>query len=409
MPSAGGTLRGRVGAAAAGPLVAVVVDPSLPYDREIAKGVARYAREMGDWRLYVEEEESRRLPDFKSWSGQGIIASFDEPRVAKAVVAARRPTVAVGGGGGAYDPQSGIPYVDTDNEQIAILAAEHLLERALPHFGYYGIRSSPATGWSEARAAAFSRRISRAGNEAAVLVPRHDSTRWERLQAELAAWLASLPKPVGIMACDDVRARHVLEACRSLGLRVPHDVAVIGVDDDEFVCELSDPPLSSVAQAARKIGHEAARLLDLLMRPERSQEHGGRAVPARSVVPPIGVVARRSTDTLAVEDPAVARVIRTIRERAFGPLAIADLVAESGLSRWQVEERFRQLVGRSIRDDILEVRLAEARRLVTTTDLPLKTIAPRAGFRSIAYMTTVFRRHFGTTPAALRAAAQGSQ
>jgi LacI family transcriptional regulator len=242
-----------------------------------------------------------------------------------------------------------------------------------------------------------------------VLVPRHESTRWERLQAELAAWLASLPKPVGIMACDDVRARHVLEACRSLGLRVPHDVAVIGVDDDEFVCELSDPPLSSVAQAARKIGHEAARLLDLLMRPERTQEHGGRAVPARFVVPPIGVVARRSTDTLAVEDPAVARVIRTIRERAFGPLAIADLVAESGLSRWQVEERFRQLVGRSIRDDILEVRLAEARRLVTTTDLPLKTIAPRAGFRSIAYMTTVFRRHFGTTPAALRAAAQGSQ
>jgi LacI family transcriptional regulator len=201
----------------------------------------------------------------------------------------------------------------------------------------------------------------------------------------------------------------VLEACRSLGLRVPHDVAVIGVDDDEFVCELSDPPLSSVAQAARKIGHEAARLLDLLMRPERSQEHGGRAVPARSIVPPIGVVARRSTDTLAVEDPAVARVIRTIREQAFGPLAIADLVAASGLSRWQVEERFRRLVGRSIRDDILEVRLAEARRLMTTTDLPLKIIAPRAGFCSIAYMTTVFRRHFGTTPAALRAAAQGSQ
>jgi LacI family transcriptional regulator len=130
-------------------------------------------------------------------------------------------------------------------------------------------------------------------------------------------------------------------------------------------------------------------------------------VPARSIVPPIGVVARRSTDTLAVEDPAVARVIRTIREQAFGPLAIAELVAESGLSRWQVEERFRQLVGRSIREDIIEVRLAEARRLVTTTDLPLKTVAPRAGFRSIAYMTTVFRRHFGTTPAALRAAARG--
>lgn len=392
---------------AAGPLVAVVVDPSLPYDRELAKGVAQYAREVGDWRLYVEEEQARRLPDFTNWSGQGIIASFDEPHVARAVVAAGLPVVAVGGGGGAYSPASGIPYVATDNETIAILAAEHLLERALQHFGYYGLRPAPATVWSDARAAVFQRTISEAGRESAVLLARHDSIRWERLQEELAAWLAALPKPVGIMACDDVRARHVLEACRSLGLRVPHDVAVIGVDDDEFVCELSDPPLSSVAQAARKIGHEAARILDRLMRPERTSHRGRPAVPIRTVVPPVGVAARRSTDTLAVEDPVVARVIRTIRERACEPLAIAELVAASGLSRWQVEERFRRLVGRSIRDDLLEVRLAEARRLVTTTDLPLKVVAPRAGFRSIAYMTTVFRRHFRTTPAALRTAARG--
>jgi len=389
--------------------VAVVVDPSLPYDREIAKGVAQYAREAGDWRLYVEEEEARRLPDFSSWSGQGIVASFDEPRVARAVVAARLPVVAVGGGGGAYDPQSGIPNVATDNEKIAKLAAEHLLERTLQQFGYYGLGESPTTVWSDARAVAFEQRIARAGKQCATLSARHDSTHWALLQGELAAWLASLPKPVGIMACDDVRARHVLEACRSLGLHVPQDVAVIGVDDDEFVCELSDPPLSSVAQAARKIGHEAARLLDRLMRPERTREHRTRSVPARTVVPPIGVVARRSTDTLAVEDPVVAGVIRTIRERACGPLSIAELVAASGLSRWQVEERFRRLVGRSIREDIFEVRLAEARRLVTTTDLPLKAVALRAGFRSITYMTTVFRRQFGTTPAALRASTRGGR
>jgi LacI family transcriptional regulator len=232
---------------------------------------------------------------------------------------------------------------------------------------------------------------------------RHgNARRWADLQGELTRWLSQLPKPLGLMACNDVRARHVLEACRTLGLRVPHDVAVIGVDNDSVICDLTDPSLSSIDQSARRIGYAAAEMLDRLMQ-------GADAPTQRLVVPPIGVVARRSTDTLAVEDPAVARVIRTIRERAFGPLAIADLVAESGLSRWQVEERFRHLVGRSIRDDILEVRLAEARRLVTTTDLPLKTIAPRAGFRSIAYMTTVFRRHFGTTPAALRAAAQGSQ
>lgn len=132
--------RARGGATSCpGPLVAVVLDPSLAYDREIAAGVARYAREVGDWRLYVEEEHDRRLPDFDVWPGQGIIASFDTDRVARLVSAAGLPVVAVGGGGGAFDPASGIPYVCSDDERIATLAAEHLLERALPQFGFYGV------------------------------------------------------------------------------------------------------------------------------------------------------------------------------------------------------------------------------------------------------------------------------
>ena len=317
--------------------------------------------------------------------------------------------VAVGGGGGAFDATSGIPYVATDNERIAILAAEHLLERAIPLFGFYGVAPSLVTVWSDDRCEAFVRRLGAAGKPVQTLVPRHDSTRWSLLQDELKAWLAALPKPVGTMACDDVRARHVLEACRSLGVRVPHDVAVIGVDDDEFVCELSDPPLSSVAQAARRVGHEAARLLDRQMRPSRftADETTAGPVPPRTVISPVGVVARRSTDTLAVTDPVIAAAIRTIRGRAAKGLGIAELVAASQLSRWQLEDRFRRVVGRSIHDDILHVRLNEARRLVTTTDLPLKQIAPRSGFRSVAYMTTLFRRHFGATPAALRTSARG--
>ena len=176
----------------------------------------------------------------------------------------------------------------------------------------------------------------------------------------------------------------------------------IGVDDDEFVCELSDPPLSSVAQAARRVGYEAARLLDGLLRSRRTEPRTVRqaAKPVRLVVPPIGVVARRSTDTLAVGDPEVAGAIRSIREGATRGLGIAELVTESGLSRWQLEERFRRAVGRSIHDDILHVRLEEARRLVTTTNLPMKAVAPRAGLSSVAYMTTLFRRHFGMPPAA---------
>lgn len=393
---------------AGGPLVAIVVDPSLPYDREIAKGVGQYAREVGDWRLYIEEEACRRLPDLDEWEGQGVIASFDDDEVARKVSAWGLSVVAVGGGSG-FDRGGDIPYVDTDNDAVAVLAAEHLLERALPHYGFYGLPPSRLTVWSEARCAGFCRRVAGAKKLAHTLIAHHDSTHWSPLQRELTAWLRELPKPVGIMACDDLRARHVLEACRSLGLRVPHDVAVIGVDDDEFICELSDPSLSSVAQAARQIGHEAARLLDQLMRPERPLKRGrGQArIPLRNVVPPIGVVARRSTDTLAAADPIVAAAIQSIRERATQGLDIDDVVRASPLSRWQLEDRFRRAVGRSIHDDILHVRLAEARRLVTTTNLPLKAVAPRTGLSSVAYMTTLFRRHFGTTPAALRAASRG--
>lgn len=390
-------------------LIAVVVDSSLPYDRAIALGAAQYARERGDWRLYVEEEQTRRLPDFKDWPGEGIIASFDDAEVARAVVASGLPVVAVGGGGGGFDPASEIPSVETDNKQIACLAAEHLLDRGLEHFGFYGLPPSPITVWSEARCNAFFGRIKAAGRSCTSLIAGHEVTQWTLLEAELGAWLTAVPKPVGIMACDDVRARHVLEVCRGRGLRVPHEVAVIGVDDDEFVCELSDPPLSSVAQAARRVGYEATRLLDGLLQQRRTQsgEEGPAVAPTRLVVPPTGVVARRSTDTMAVGDPVIANVIRSIRERATRGLRIAELLRESQLSRWQLEKRFRQAVGRSIHDDMLHVRLEEARRLVTTTDLPMKSVAPRAGFSSVAYMTTLFRRHYGMPPAALRAASRG--
>jgi len=393
-------------------LVAVVVDAAVPYDREIAKGVAQYAREVGDWRLYVEEEQCRRLPDLACWQGHGIIASFDDEQVVRAVTAAGIPVVAVGGGGGVHDVAGGapvvdvpfvdIPFVDTDNLRIAVLAAEHLLERGLVHFGFYGLPTASAAVWSTARAAAFRQRLAESGHGCSTLTPRHDATQWAALQAELAEWLRSLPKPVGVLACDDLRARHLLEACAASGLRVPHEVAVIGVDDDEFVCELSDPPLSSIAQAARGVGIEAARILDRLM--GRRPGHGRvpASVPPRTVVPPLGIVARRSTDTLAVDDAVVAAVIRAIRDRGCQGLSIAELVRSSGLTRWVLEKRFRTAVGHSIHDDLLRTRLGEARRLVTSTDLPLKQVPPRAGFRSVAYMTTLFRRHLGTTPAALR-------
>lgn len=388
------------------PLIAIVMDTASSFDREIIAGAAQYAREVGDWQLYVEEERGQRLPNLHVWQGQGILASFDDPDVVRSIVSSGLPVVAVGGMG-CHDPMSGIPRVATDHAGIATAAADHLLERGLRNFGYYGAAPSRTLRWSETRGEAFAARVEQAGYPCARHAAIHGPEDWSALQQALGDFLAGLPKPVGIMACDDSRARHVLEACRARGLRVPHEVAVIGVDDDELICELAVPPLTSIRQAARRIGYEAARLLDALI---RSTSHASVAAdaPLTSIlVPPIGIVPRASTETLAVADPVIARVIETIRERACEALTVEDLATMFGLPRWKLEKQFKEVVGHSIHDDIVRVRLAEAQRLLRGTDLPLKAIAPRSGFHSVPYMITVFRRRFGITPARFRRIERG--
>ncbi|MFM7290937.1 MAG: substrate-binding domain-containing protein, partial [Planctomycetia bacterium] len=349
------------------PLVAVILDAARPYDRLIIAGVARFARERTRWSLYVEEDPLQKLPDLARWHGQGIIANFDDRRVARAIRGLGIPVVGVGGGYGWHDSASGIPYIYTDNAAIGRLGAEHLLACGFETLAFCGYPRTTTSGWSEERAAAFAEACTKAGRPCHTFTGRHgNARRWADLQGELARWLTHLPKPLGLMACNDLRARHVLEACRTLGLRVPHDVAVIGVDNDEMICELTDPPLSSIDQAARRIGYEAAALLERLMhaRPEPAgRGRGGKprrppATPERIVVPPIGVVARASTDTLATSDPAVVETLHALRRTPWMRPAVEALAAAVGLSRTGLESRFKAAVGRSIHEEYIRLRLA---------------------------------------------------
>lgn len=386
----------EVPGASAPPLVAVILDAARAYDRLIIGGVARYAHEHGRWSLYVEEDPLEKLPDLKRWHGQGVIANFDDRRVAGAIQGLSIPVVGVGGGYGWYDAASGVPYVYTDNEAIGRLGAEHLLSCGFDHLAFCGTPKTVIAGWSTERAAAFKATAEAQGRSCHLFTGRVGAARrWEELQAEMRAWLAGLPKPIGVMACNDVRARHVLEACRGASLRVPQDVAVIGVDNDEMICALTDPPLSSIDQSARRIGYEAAAMLDRLML--------GAMVPERRVVvPPIGVVPRSSTDTLATADAEVAQTLQSLRSDPWHRPRIDELAATAGVSRSTLEHRFRAAVGRSIHEEHVRLRLAGTRKLIVETDLPLKAVAMRAGFPSLQYMTTFVRRHAGVTPARLR-------
>jgi hypothetical protein len=164
--------------------------------------------------VYVEEEKQQRIPDLRGWKGDGLIVNFDDRAVAQSVRGLRKPIVGLGGGGGWYDPSSGIPYVDTDNEAIGRLAAEHLLERGLRHFAFCGYPPTRTHVWIEGRARGFRERLRVAGFDCPVFRGRHSTAhRWAKVLAELRAWLSTLPRPIGIMGCYDWRARQLLLAC----------------------------------------------------------------------------------------------------------------------------------------------------------------------------------------------------
>jgi LacI family transcriptional regulator len=378
--------------------VAVILNLNKDFDRKIAVGISRYAHGAGDWRVYLEDEPGNKLPALPEWHGHGVLADLDDERVRRSVRGLPVPVVGVGGYASADLLPLDVAYVATDNGRIARLAAEHLLERGLEHFAYCGLPTSPYTSWAAEREQAFRRRLRAAGFACAVFRGRHRRPlHWDAMLDELAAWLRRQPKPLGLLACDDPRARHVLLACRRCRLRIPDDVAIVGVDNDPIMCEMARPTLTSIEQGAEQIGYEAAALLDRLMRT-------GRRNRPFLTVPPVGLVTRQSTDVQFVDDAVVARALNFAQEHlaeAVDPQSVAEHVC---LSRGMLDIRFRRAIGRSVHGEIKRMRLDLVRKLLTTTDLPLKVIAGRAGYSSVEYLSCDFRRQAGRPPGEYRRA-----
>ena len=376
--------------------VALIMKSSQRYDRRIVRGVATRVHETGNWSLYVEEDPQLRIPEMKTWRWDGIIADFDDRKTAETVRGLSIPVVGIGGGFGWYDDDSGIPYVTTDNDAIGTLGAEHLLDRGFTRFAYCGLPPNRINGWSALRGRVFRRRIESAGFSCSMFTGRKRTARqWGKLQGELSEWLVSLPTPVGLMTCNDIRARHVFEACRQLGVRVPDDVAVIGVDNDEVMCELTKPPLTSIEQGSRRIGYEAALLLERLI--------AGKKVPRkRTLLEPEGIVVRQSTDILAIEEDTIAQAVAFIREHACDPIQVSDVLGRVDVSRSTLDKQFRATLGRTVHAEMQRVKIEQAKRLLATTEMPIRHIAPRCGFEYLQYFTTVFRQQTGRTPGQYR-------
>jgi LacI family transcriptional regulator len=375
------------------PHVALLIETSLASGRDILRGIARYVREHTPWSLYHEAHGlTEAVPSWLNrWRGDGIIARIQTPAMAEAIAGTGIPAIDVLG----VIPDLPLPLVHVDNHAIARVAAEHLLERGLRHFGFFGIEGE---NWSVERWASFKAAVAPAEASKYELSREATGRRpWERVENHLARWVGSLPKPVGILVCSDQRGPQLLEACRRAGVAVPDEVAVIGVDNDETLCDVCHPPLSSVEAGHVSVGYEAACLLNDLLQ--------GASPPSRPVlIAPQQVVARLSTEMLAIDDSALASALRIIRERAHQGLTVNTLAREVGTSRSVLQRRFRARLGRSIHQAILAAKLKTAQELLTKTTLPLATVAERTGFKHQEYMGAVFKARLGKTPAAVRKA-----
>jgi LacI family transcriptional regulator len=278
-----------------------------------------------------------------------------------------------------------------------MLAARHLGERGFSQFGFVG---HPHHVYSTEREDGFRQGLAAAGHTPACYHERPAPSYRRRgrllvLNVSLQRWLKGLPKPVGIFACHDVWALQVVEACRLTGLRVPEDVAVLGVDNDDLLCELARPSLSSIVVPADRIGYEAAALLERLLA-------GGRRPRRPLLVPPAGVVTRHSSEVLAIADPDVMAAVRYIRAHRHHPVRVEDVLREVAVSRRALERRFRAAFGRGLGEEIRHGHLERAADLLATTGLSVAEVADQAGFTSVHYLSRVFRHEMGVTPTAYR-------
>lgn len=378
--------------------VALLFHASKVYDREIITGIGDYVNQTRvAWDLFLEEDFRFRLDGIQDWQGDGIIADYDDPAVAHALSNVRVPVVAVGG---SYEDAAcypaAVPYVATDNRLLVASAMDHLVEMGLSRFACYSIPESPLNRWAQEREKAFAGLLARDGLEGEVYRGLATSApTWGSATRKLIAWLESLPKPVGIVAVTDARARQVMQACIVAGILVPDEVAIIGIDNDTLGQHLTRIQLSSVSQGTEEMGRRAAHLLH--------QALGGAPLGAtRVVVPPAGVHRRASTAREVRHSPPVMRALHHIRQYACQGIKTEQVAQAVGVSRSSLEMYFRRELRHSVHDEILRHKMQRCFELLSRTDMAIGEVAQASGFRSVQYLNTVFKRELGATPAAWR-------
>jgi len=366
--------------------IAAIVNIATAYGRHVLRGIGKFSNQHGHWSIVPvpcwEFGVDGGLRDL-----HGAIVQADRMEIAESLARIGKPVVNVADNH-AHSP---LPTVRSDHLEIGRLGARHLLDRGFRNLAFCGMHHE---FYAQQRAEGFRAAAQGAGYEP-IEFWKPDAHVDSVGPESLDPWVATLHGPVGIMACNDWWAWATAHACHRMGLRVPDEAAIIGVDNADMICELSAPQLSSVAVAAQRIGYEAAALLARLLEGQPSPQ-------SPIIIPPIGVVTRKSTDIMAIDDTIVVAAIQFIREHASDPIGVGDVVEHVKASRRRLETHFANVLGRSPAAEIRRIRVERAKHLLETTDVALSTIAFDCGFSDAPRLTKVFSKELGMAPSAYR-------
>ena len=377
--------------------VLLLFDTSGAASRRTLKGIATYSKLHGPWVFFREPpfyvastfgltRITRKLPNPKTWDVDGVIAHIPHTKHWRKIVPKNVPAII-----SLYTVVKSRDFCNfvTDDVEIGRMAAEYFIGKNFRNFAFFGYRN---ICWSQTRGNSFFETLAKAGFMAHTLTQsglESMNTRSKRSgRSELGEWLCSLPKPLALMACNDDRALDVCDACKTMGLHIPHDVAVLGVDNDDLACELANPPLSSIAVNNERAGYEAAALLDQLMSGKNGDNKHITAIPTH-------IVTRQSTDIFAVADPEVVNALNFVQQHSTEDIHVDDVVRAVPLSRRVLESRFRKTVGRSILSEIRQARVQQVVQMLVETNLPISEIAKSLSYSGVEHIARYFRREKG--------------
>ncbi|MDB1124478.1 XylR family transcriptional regulator [Vibrio algarum] len=375
--------------------ITLLFNANKVYDRQVIEGIGEYLQaSQCEWDIFLEEDFVTHLDNFGAWRGDGIIADFDNPEVVKRLEGTDIPVVGVGG---SYEEESqypDIPYVATDNNALVELAFQHLREKGLESFAFYGIPSNSWKSWAHEREVSFKKLVEREGYSGSIYRGNETSPEtWQYDMNRLADWLQRLPTPIGIIAVTDSRARHLLQVCEQLNIMVPDKVSVIGIDNEELARYLTRVSLSSVGQGCKEMGYRSAKMLHKLLLARDNEIPPNQALrKPRLLIPPTKVYERQSTDYQALKDSYVIQAMHYIRHNACKGIKVEQVLGYVGISRSNMEARFREERGHSIHQEIHNSKLKRACNLLASTTLPILEISELCGYPSLQYMYTVFKK-----------------